>query len=383
VSAVDGFVKAYNSLMATVKSISGYDAEKKTGSILTGDATVRSITGQLRSVMNRTVTGLAGSYRALADIGIKTQNDGTLVLDQSKLTAALDSSFDEIGRLFAATGTVTDSLVAYEASTSSTREGVYALNVTQTATQGVYADTASSLSSLLVDATNDTFSLKVDGIQSGTISLTQATYGSEAALAAELQSRINGDSALLAAGVSVVVAYDAVNNRFSFTSARYGSGSSVAITSVEDAVASGTIGLTVSETAGTAGVDVAGSLGSLNGTGAGQFLTGAGDASGLKLKVEGTAGARGTVTFSRGIANQLDTLLEQILAADNALDFRTDSLNENIEAITAQRETLNRRLEALEKRYTAQFTAMDVLVAQLNATSNFLTQQLSGLTESS
>jgi flagellar hook-associated protein 2 len=36
-------------------------------------------------------------------------------------------------------------------------------------------------------------------------------------------------------------------------------------------------------------------------------------------------------------------------------------------------------MESLEKRYRAQFTALDKLVSQLTATGNYLTQQLANL----
>ncbi|MDQ7072494.1 MAG: hypothetical protein Q9N32_01575 [Gammaproteobacteria bacterium] len=37
------------------------------------------------------------------------------------------------------------------------------------------------------------------------------------------------------------------------------------------------------------------------------------------------------------------------------------------------------RLEQVERRIRAQFTAMDTLVSNLNATGNFLTQQLAAM----
>ena len=42
-------------------------------------------------------SGGATGVRALADLGITTGKDGKLVLDDSKLTKALDSNFDQVG----------------------------------------------------------------------------------------------------------------------------------------------------------------------------------------------------------------------------------------------------------------------------------------------
>ncbi|GAB4303250.1 MAG: hypothetical protein Kow0096_25270 [Thiohalomonadaceae bacterium] len=376
-SAVEGFITAFNSLAGTFSQFSGYNAETKQAGILIGDSSLRSILSQLRGVLGNPVSGINGAYRALADLGIETQADGTLSLDKAKLSAALDSNFDDIGRLFAASASATDSLVSYTSSTSATSVGSYAVNITQAATRGTYVDAASSLSSLVVDSSNNTFKVTVDGISSGTISLTQKTYASGDDLAAELQSRINGDSALSGAGVSVLVSFD--GSRFTFTSERYGSASNVAITEVADTTASGAIGLTVAGTS-TDGEDVAGTIGGVTATGAGQYLTGTGAAEGLKILVQGDAtGDRGSVSFTRGVADRLGSLLDGWLANDSFLDARTSGVQSQITEIGKQREALATRLEALEARYMKQFTALDALMAQMQSTSNYLAGQLAGL----
>jgi flagellar hook-associated protein 2 len=60
-------------------------------------------------------------------------------------------------------------------------------------------------------------------------------------------------------------------------------------------------------------------------------------------------------------------------------DSRTSSLKSSIDDIGDRREALNQRLVALQARYTKQFNALDSLLAQLQSTSNFLTQQLGNL----
>ncbi len=379
-NAINGFVSAYNNLVGNINKLTSYNADTKQAGLLIGDSTVRTISSRLSSLLTNTVGGLDGAYRALVDIGITTQADGTLAVDSTKLDTALTNNFDDIGRIFAAAAKPTDSLVQYAGSTSATKVGNYALNVTQLATQGTYSDTASAVSSLVVDSTNDVFAVKLDGVQSGTISLTQKTYASAADLAAELQSRINGDSALQAAGVSVTVGYDAGTNRFTFTSARYGSASSVAITAVENTTASGNIGLTANAAASTTGVDVAGTIGGVAATGNGQYLTGTGDAAGLKaLILGGTTGNRGTLSFSRGVADQLNTMLDSLLATDGLLSNRTDTLNSQISDIGDQRTKLASHLADLQARYLKQFTALDTLLSQMQQTSTYLANQLSAL----
>lgn len=75
----------------------------------------------------------------------------------------------------------------------------------------------------IVTGSNDTLTVSVDGVTSGTITLTGAAspgqaYSSGAALAQEMQTRINADATLQAAGRTVSVAYDTMAGRFVITS---------------------------------------------------------------------------------------------------------------------------------------------------------------------
>jgi flagellar hook-associated protein 2 len=64
-------------------------------------------------------------------------------------------------------------------------------------------------------------------------------------------------------------------------------------------------------------------------------------------------------------------------------DGRNDSLKSSIKDIGDQRTALNDRLAELQDRYLKQFNALDTLLAQLQSTSSFLTQQFANLPGSS
>ncbi|WP_077732471.1 flagellar filament capping protein FliD [Methylocaldum sp. 14B] len=377
---IEGFVKSFNELAKTDRSLTGYDAAQKAGGILQGDPTVRGGMGQLRSELGRFIQGLEGSAKTLAHIGIRTQRDGTLNLDSSKLNEALNADRSSVAALFAAIGRPTDSGVIYSSNTVDTKPGTYAVNITQAATQGFL--NGGAVNSLVVDGDNDTFKIKVDGVLSADITLTQATYSNHAALAAEIQSRINGDSALKAKGISVGVSYDDVNNRFVIQSKNYGSESQVEITQV-DINSEATLGLKLasSSTEGTGGMDVAGSIGGLEATGKGQELTAtAGDAQGLKLLISDTkTGDRGEVGFSRGLIERLDKVLAGLLDSKGAIKARTDGLEKNLEKIQESRERLESRMSDFEKRLLDRFNKMDALLGQFQSISSYLSQQLAAL----
>ncbi len=88
---------------------------------------------------------------------------------------------------------------------------------------------------LIVAGSNDTLTVTVDGVASGTVTLTGTaspgqSYLSGAALAQEMQTQINADATLLAAGKTVSVVFDTTTNRFVITSNSTASTSAVNVT---------------------------------------------------------------------------------------------------------------------------------------------------------
>lgn len=97
------FVTDYNNLAVMVRQLGKYDATNSTAGPLIGDSMLRSIDSTVRSGASSSVASATQGFDSLAAIGIKTSSDGTLVVDDTKLSAALSSNFDAVGQLFGAT----------------------------------------------------------------------------------------------------------------------------------------------------------------------------------------------------------------------------------------------------------------------------------------
>lgn len=80
-----------------------------------------------------------------------------------------------------------------------------------------------------------------------------------------------------------------------------------------------------------------------------------------------------------GIANIFTSVLSGYVESNGIIDTRTNGLQNRLDGIDDKRDALNRRMGALEARLNAQFTAMDILVSQLQSTGTFLNQQLNSL----
>jgi flagellar hook-associated protein 2 len=129
----------------------------------------------------------------------------------------------------------------------------------------------------------------------------------------------------------------------------------------------------------TPGLDVAGTINGTGAVGNGQVLTGAtgNDAAGLAVTISGgVPGSFGTVNYSQGYAYQFNKIATGLLSATGLLASRTDGIAASIKALTKNEADLTTRLAVTEKRYRAQFTALDLTISKMNTTSSFLTQQL-------
>ncbi|MBH0201272.1 MAG: flagellar hook-associated protein FlgK [Nitrospira sp.] len=140
-----------------------------------------------------------------------TANQGVAVINSGAITANSLLTFHDYEIRFS-------SATAYsivDASTGATIRG----NYTSTAITAPSADAPFAV----VAGVNDTLTVTVDGVASGTITLAGAaspglSYTSGAALAQEVQNKINADATLQASGKTVAVTYDTTSNRLVITS---------------------------------------------------------------------------------------------------------------------------------------------------------------------
>lgn len=101
--AIDGFVKAYNTIVSNLSNLTRYDAGTKTAGSLQGDGTAVGLLNTLKNMVG--ATGPAGtSYSRMSDVGLELQRDGTLTTNTTKLTAALANPTD-LKTFFSAAGT--------------------------------------------------------------------------------------------------------------------------------------------------------------------------------------------------------------------------------------------------------------------------------------
>lgn len=345
---------------------------------------------------------------AIAELGLSNQlvngNDGLTIAETNNLgedgfAVTVSYAYDEDleqGRFVFSTGNLGDEISFADVTTSAgnklgliqgaspsltsvdgvdvagTINGVEATGSGQTlvaaagniaAEPGFYLNAAHG--TLASSTVGDTFKVTVDGVLSNSITLGTISNTNPIAVATSMQTAINNSPALLAAGVSVTVEYDTNTGGFGIISTSTGTGSRVL----------------VSELQGNAGAIFGFNTGQgaygANGTNA---VGTADDAAGLRLLVTGGAlGDRGTVSYIKGIAERLDTLLEGYLGTSGLFTARTNALNLELDTIAEKRVQLEERIARSEERLRTSFLANDKIISQLNSTSDFLTSQLTML----
>ncbi len=80
-----------------------------------------------------------------------------------------------------------------------------------------------------------------------------------------------------------------------------------------------------------------------------------------------------------GYATRLDSVVEEMLVFNGTIDSRTNIFKDRVDNLEDRQITLESRLERIEARMRARFTALDVLVSSLSSTNTALTQQLDSL----
>jgi len=87
----------------------------------------------------------------------------------------------------------------------------------------------------------------------------------------------------------------------------------------------------------------------------------------------------GGVVTSKGMATQMADWIAGLSADGGLLESRTEGLNKRVTTLDKKEDSLNLRLDQVEKRYRAQFSSLDAMLASMQSTSSYLSQQLSAL----
>ncbi|SEG58556.1 MULTISPECIES: flagellar filament capping protein FliD [Marinobacterium] len=383
--AIRDFVDAYNAFQEVAENLTGYSRDEENVLVrgdLASDSSAKSLVRQLRSSLTSEVAGLESGFTALTNLGIRTERDGTLSIEESEFSSAISNNFDEVADLFARKTSSENGYVEVGMGTriGATQPGKYEVEVTQDAAKGYLTGEAFDAATLFgggpIDASAGDYSFRVNvnGTISSIIQLS-GTYANAEELRSDLQSQINGDDNIKGVNAAVDVRFDEATGQFSFESREFGQDSKVTLSLQGADMASIGLGATSAITAEN-GQDVKGTINGVAAFGSGNVLLPelSSDAYGLNLTV--SPGAAGTgpfdISFSRGVAGTMDSLLSRFMSNEGVIALREENMSNQLDGLEEDRDELDRRMERYEARLSAQFLAMEQIVSSLNDTGDSL-----------
>lgn len=87
----------------------------------------------------------------------------------------------------------------------------------------------------------------------------------------------------------------------------------------------------------------------------------------------------GVANLVAAYGKSFDDAADGLIGSEGTIVARTEGYNTSIKGLEKQAEAVQLRLTAIEARYRKQFTALDVMVASMSQTSDYLTTQLANL----
>lgn len=105
------FVDAYNGVMSVVQKQLAVTPQTDRSATLSGDLSIRSLQARLQSLISTSVSGLS-TVRTLADLGVKTNRDGSLQVDAGTLSSAIARDPSAVNAMFSTAGSGLAALTA-------------------------------------------------------------------------------------------------------------------------------------------------------------------------------------------------------------------------------------------------------------------------------
>ena len=227
---LQSFVTAVNEARTLLNNKTFRGSSTKDSGELSDDPIINSVKKRINSLTSNSLLGFGANGVYLSNLGVRTEKDGLLSLNTTVLKTELKNNPSSLDAIFNSMYSASSSLLSVSGGSSSAPvAGGYSFVMTAYVS-GNIAGLTSADTSPNVTSSNNTIQLTVDGTTSGSVTVPSAHYSSEAAMATAIQTAVNGDSTLSAAGKSVIVTHS--NGHYSISSGSIGSSTSIAINSI-------------------------------------------------------------------------------------------------------------------------------------------------------
>lgn len=375
---VSDYVSAYNEVVGLLTSLTKAPSSSTAtdGGALRTESSIRDLQNRLASLTTTKLLTQGTGPSSLAEIGVKTNRDGTLTVDTDALTKAVNADPDRIEQLLTSSQASSSTQVAITSAVGKVKTGTYSVTDIVTATAGKLSIAASANAfdtPVVIDSTNHTIKMTVDGSSTLDVTIPDGSYSSGSDLAAAIQTAVNADPTLTAFSKSVNVAWNGAG--FDFTSRDLGSTTMVSLDTI-DPTLSATLGFGT-QTA-TNGTDASAKINGIAAQGFGNNLVAAStsQAAGLVLQLSANAPSTVTISISGGLVGAMSDLYTSMSTGDGALASALTRIQKEQTQIDDDMTDVDTKSAAYKDQLTTQFANMETAVAAFKSTQDFLTQQI-------
>lgn len=406
--AVNGFIANYNELITSLNHLNASVPGKQYQGSLHNDDDLASVMSQLKN----TVINVLPNNESLYALGIDVNDDGSLIVNQSKLNSALSKDPSIADSLFATHTSASVSELAVSGFNKSantlegeTKSGTYTVNVTQApeSAQHQMTNALTLNGSGKVDISSDVtlnmslFGEATPGNFSGesnktavSIKIPQGEY-TPAELAEKIQSEVNSTPGVKSNHSDIKVSIK--DNHLVFESNHVGALTGFNITSDKSANVSslGIVAGDMDKTDGYVGKNIIGTINGQLSLSDGRYLkaqddiTAGKNATGMTVKVSGNqTGEIGTVTLNRGYADKIDGLIggfthysdltpeKSGLLARKLHDYQEDLNAKNLNSLVNQLKEAQAKKSTLTQRYLEKYKGVNSILAEMSSEQSYI-----------
>ena len=374
ITKVQALVDSYNGLVSNIRTQQNFDTETYQSGPLFGDGTANRMISMMRTSLFAKAQNYDGSLSSLADLGVTTNSDGTIKLDNKKLTELLDTRRSEVLEVLGNTMSSSNTKMSVIHRPSDAKAGDYLVNVT-TAAEKAKVAALGAQTSVLLEAENITFKYSQNASED---SPTLTNFTVSLAAGDGIGDVINKmNSAFATQNVNLVAFQE--SGVLKVESTKFGADLSVSMVSdLGSGEGTARIGTTsIDDT----GVDIVGTIDGKATKGVGerlQVITTGSHLMDLAVNYSGTTtGNVGTVSLKSGAAKNFnDLVLDFMDGTDSILKSKDASLQSSIDKMNKQIERAEERVSRMQLRLQKQFTSLELTMGKLQNQGNFLGNQL-------
>ena len=363
-TAITSLVAGFNQVMNTMAGEMSYNSNDNTKSGgLANNPIARTLLEQLRSFTTQEIQGYDEKPHFLADIGVKTNRNGTLTLDTNAFNLALTNSPDVVAAVLASKQSVSDSRLAPGQIDATAKAGVYTIkkeaNLPTVTTVQANNGNPAKAAVVFKDLSAGGF-VKVGGL---TFTATASMTATEVAQAfVGLTSGSTSGPAVGKGSYSGTLG-DFATGAVSGQTITFSQGSTGDVTNLG---VDTTVGWTIN---GQAATLIGSSLKANSGT----------TAEGISVYIPNdlagavASGFTTTLNYSKGIIERFNAMIDNATGNTSSLQGLTDDENKKLTELDTKQTTLDDRMAALQTRYIQQFSRLQALLTQAKSTQSSLT----------